>query len=45
MSTELMISLLDSAKNAADILSILDSITAEDSSNEYNNSTSDSIEF
>jgi hypothetical protein len=44
MSTDLMISLLDRASSGADILSILDMITAEASSTEYNNSTVDFIE-
>lgn len=45
MSTEMMIALLGNAKNGADILSILDSFTAEDSNDEYENSTLHSKEF
>lgn len=40
-----MIALLGNAKNGADILSILDSFTVEDSSDEYENSTLYSKEF
>ena len=46
MSKTAMLSLLDSASNGADILSILDTLTAENVSVEgYNEPTADSIEF
>jgi hypothetical protein len=45
MSKELMISMLQSGKNGEQILSILDTITAQDESSEYNEPTLDSIEF
>ena len=40
-----MISMLQSGKNGEQILSILDTITAQDESSEYNEPTLDSIEF
>lgn len=45
MSKELMISMLKSGKNGEQILAILDTITAEDDSSEYNEPTLDPIEF
>jgi hypothetical protein len=45
MSKELMISMLKSGKNGEQILAILDSITAQDESSEYNEPTLDSIKF
>ena len=45
MSKEIMISMLKTGKNGEEILTILDSFTAEDNSSEYNEPTLDSIEF
>jgi hypothetical protein len=45
MTKELMISMLKSGENGTDILTILDTITAQDESSEYNDPTLDSIEF
>lgn len=45
MSKKLMITLLEQANNGKDLLTILDSLTAEDNSSEYNESTLDSIEY
>jgi len=45
MPTQLMVSMLKQAKNGDELLTILDTITAQDESSEYNEPTLDSIEF
>jgi len=45
MSKEMMIGMLKSGKNGEQILAILDTISTEDNSTEYNEPTSDPIEF
>jgi hypothetical protein len=45
MSKETLIGMLKTGKNGEQILAILDSFTAEDSSSEYNEPTLDTIDF
>ena len=45
MPTQLMVSMLKQANNGEELLAILDTITAEDQSSEYNEPTLDPIDF
>lgn len=45
MPTQLMVSMLNQAKNGEELLTILDTITAQNESSEYNEPTSEFIEF
>lgn len=45
MPTQLMVSMLKQAENGDQLLTILDTITAQSESSEYNEPTLDSIDF
>jgi hypothetical protein len=45
MSKDLMISMLKQANNGQELISILDTISGQDETSEYNEPTLDSIEF
>jgi len=45
MSKQVMISMLNQANNGQELLTILDSLTAEDNSSEYKEPTSEFIDF